>query len=534
MGPREAHVDADYDVAIIGYGPVGQLLSLLLGERGHKTVVIERHENIYGMPRAAHFDDEIARILQAVGIRADSSAFIEPYDNWYEWRNAEGDTLLKVDWRGHGPSWWHTSNFFCQPELERALDARAGSQPAVTIRRGLSALDLSQDEHGVTISVAPAGESHRSAASETVTARYAIGCDGANSVVRERSRMPISDHGFFYDWLIVDMMPGEPMHFDPPAWQLCDPARPTTLVPGGPGRRRWEFMALPGENTEMLNSPETAWELLAPWGLTPENAAMERHTVYRFQARLAQKWRDGRALIAGDAAHLMPPFAGQGMCSGFRDANNLAWRLDLVLRGVTDDSVLDSYGPERGPHVQHFINFSMELGKVICVPDPAKARHRDLSMRASLVNPSPPPPAAPPRLGHGILRPHDSAAGLLSIQSRVKSRDDSGLFDDVAGRGWRILTTSGCRPRLDGRAADVLARLDMRILRLGEKADTDVDLIDLDGRYSGWFAQLGADTVIVRPDFYIYSVTDWNELPKTLAELDSQLPTPARPGSLNS
>jgi len=321
-------MDTTYDVAIVGYGPVGQLLATLLGQRGYRVVVIERYPDIYPMPRAVHFDHEIGRILQAVGIRADTNPIIEPYDDWYEWKNAERETLLKVDWRGVGPSWWHASNFFAQPDLERELDARARQQPTVTLRRGLPAVAVEQNDNGVTLTTETMTSAEPQA--ETVRARYLVGCDGANSTVRTLLGLPVTDLGFFFDWLILDMIPNEPMTFDPPAWQLCDPKRPTTIVPGGPGRRRWEFMALPGEDVNDLNKAETAWEFLQPWGLTPNNAELERHTVYRFQAHWVDRWRSGRVLIAGDAAHLMPPFAGQGMGAGLRDVFNLAWKLDLV------------------------------------------------------------------------------------------------------------------------------------------------------------------------------------------------------------
>ncbi|MBB4935161.1 2-polyprenyl-6-methoxyphenol hydroxylase-like FAD-dependent oxidoreductase [Lipingzhangella halophila] len=162
-----------------------------------------------------------------------------------------------------------------------------------------------------------------------------IGADGANSIVRSWIDPPMSDLGYFHDWLVVDLAScgaDAHRHFTPPAWQLCDPARPTTLVPGGPGRRRFEFMCLEHETPAALAAHDNVWALLAPWGITPENSAVERSAVYTFQARWCDRWRRGRLLLAGDAAHLTPPFAGEGMGSGLRDATNLAWKLDLVTR----------------------------------------------------------------------------------------------------------------------------------------------------------------------------------------------------------
>jgi len=515
-------MDTTYDVAIVGYGPVGQLLATLRGQRGYRVVVIERYADIYPMPRAVHFDHEIGRILQSVDIRADTNPIIEPYDNWYEWRNAERETLLKVDWRGVGPSWWHTSNFFAQPDLERELDARARRQPSVTVRRGMTAVAVEQDADGVTLTTAPMIGAEPQPG--TVRARYLVGCDGANSTIRTLLGLPVTDLGFFFDWLILDMIPNEPMTFDPPAWQLCDPKRPTTIVPGGPGRRRWEFMALPGEDVNDLNKVETAWEFLKPWGLTLDNSVLERHTVYRFQAHWVDQWRSGRVLIAGDAAHLMPPFAGQGMGAGLRDVFNLVWKLDLVLRGAADEKLLDTYGPERSPHVRHFIDMSIELGRVICVPGLEEAAARDRELMAAIADPSlAPAPPPPPRLGPGLLAEDGPQAGLLSIQSRVNYRGEVGLFDDVVGRGWFVLTTTTAELDLPPAAQDVLDRLGARVLRIGAPGAAGVDVGDLDGRYELWFAELGTDTVIIRPDFYVYAATATAELAPTLDALDSRL-----------
>ncbi len=523
-----------YDVAIVGYGPVGQLLSLLLGQRGYRVAVLERFPAAYPLPRAVHLDHEVARILQSVDLRSDRDPVIEPYDDWYQWRNAAGKTLLNVDWRGVGPSWWHTSNFFSQPELERELDLRVQKQPSVTLMRGATVVGLEQDLNGVIVVATASTTDSSTPAEQRVRAQYVVGCDGANSAVRELTGLTTTDIGFPFDWLILDMIPNEPMHFDPPAWQLCDPARPTTIVPGGPGRRRWEFMALPGEDIQDLNRAEKAWELLQPWGLRPDNATLERHAVYRFQARWADQWRQGHILIAGDAAHLMPPFAGQGMCAGLRDVNNLEWKLDLVLRGQADDTLLDSYGPERTPHVRHFIEMSLQLGRVICVPDPEAAAQRDKEMIAGMEDLTLAPLAAePPRLGMGALAAGDPAAGLLSIQSRVGHAGREGLFDDLFGHGWFVLIRA-VLPSLSAKAQATVARLGLRVLTIGDSEDSEdagdsngVDAVDLEGRYAAWFQELQAEAIVVRPDFYVYAaLSSLDEVDETLVTWDGRFPGP--------
>ena len=387
----------DYDVLIVGYGPVGQTLTILLAQQGHRVGVAERWPSAYPRPRAVHYDDEIARIFATAGVGDQVAAISEPSGE-YDWRNAQGRTLIHFDWGTTGPCGWPPANMLAQPRLEDVLAARAESFPSVDVWRGSEAIGLA--DQGVAVEALL----HGLDGDRRVRSRYVVGCDGANSFVRQYLNTTMTDMGFFYDWLILDVIPREQREWRPRNLQICDPQRPTTVVSGGPGRRRWEFMRLPGETIEELNTEQTAWRLLAPWDLHPGNAVLERHTVYTFQARWADRWRLGHILIAGDAAHLMPPFAGQGMCSGIRDAANLAWKLDLVLSGRADDALLDSYASERAAHVRHAIGMSIELGNVICLTDPAAAAARDEILLKADGRPEVAlPPVPPPVLGVGVL-----------------------------------------------------------------------------------------------------------------------------------
>ncbi len=223
----------------------------------------------------------------------------------------------------------------------------------------------------------------------------------------------------------------------------------------------------------------------------------------------------------------MPPFAGQGMCAGLRDVNNLAWKLDLVLRGQADEGLLDTYGPERTPHVRHFAEMSMQLGRVICVPDVESAARRDQEMIAAIQDPTlAPPDAQPPRLGAGALAVDDNAAGLLSIQSRVAYDGREGLFDDLVGHGWFVLTRAALGP-LSTHAQATLVRLGGRVLTIGATGNTDthVDVVDLDGRYVAWFSELQAEAIVVRPDFYVYAALSCvDAVEDTLVALGRQIP----------
>ena len=522
---------SDVDVLIVGYGPVGQALAVQLAQRGHRVEVIERWTEPYPRPRAVHFDDEIARMLAACGLGAELATISEPGDA-YDWQNAQGQTLLHFDWSATGSSGYCSANMFSQPVLERALSDIVGSFDEVQVRRGERAVAIEDTGADVAVTVVDDAGAQR-----TSTARYVVGCDGANSFVRATMDTQVTDLGFFYDWLIVDLVVHDGRAFTPSNLQICDQARPTTRVSGGPGKRRWEFMRLPHETIAELNTEATAWRLLEPWGVTPDNATLERHTVYTFQARWADRWREGRVLIAGDAAHLMPPFAGQGMCSGLRDVANLSWKLDLVLTGRAGDSLLDTYTSERSTHVQHAIGMSVELGHVICLTDPADVAARDVEMLKAGGRPDLALPPLPPAvLGSGVSRT-DSAgalvgpAGQLGRQGRVTdAAGTTGLFDQVVGTGFVLASLVALDDVLDDAARDVLAELGAHVVQFvppgtpHPAAGVATVVADTDGTYADWLGPAGLQAVLVRPDGYLFggfaSVT---ELPAAVAELAAKL-----------
>jgi len=471
-------VSESVDVAVVGYGPVGSALAILLAQRGRTVTVLERWPQPYALPRAVHFDHETGRILQACGIGNAVREISEPADI-YEWRNASGTTLLRFGRSGDGPSGWPASSMFNQPAFERLLEQR-GRDVGVDVRRGVEVTAIETKADDVVVSAADG---------TAVSARFVVGCDGANSTVRSLVAAPVVDLGYFYDWLIVDVILDEPLVFDPINLQICDPTRPTTAVSGGPGRRRWEFMRLPHESLDELNDEARAWELLEPWDVHAGNARLERHAVYTFNARYAEQWRAGRVFLAGDAAHLMPPFAGQGMCSGLRDAANLAWKLDMVLAGHASDALLDTYESERLPSARAAITFSMELGKVICVPDVAEAAARDDSMAAGIGDEPAPAPDLPD-ITSGFIHPSAPHAGTQFVQGA----DAGARFDDVYGNGWRL----------------VVLGADLACIGHDERAWFEaiggrvVALVDPDPLFTKWFAQHETTCALQRPDFYLY------------------------------
>ncbi|MDR2334535.1 MAG: bifunctional 3-(3-hydroxy-phenyl)propionate/3-hydroxycinnamic acid hydroxylase [Burkholderiaceae bacterium] len=495
----------DADVAIVGAGPVGTLLAILLGQRGKRVTLVERWSENYGRPRAVTYDHEIARILATLGIDSENDPAISFHDELYYWKDAKGENLQIVDWQSTSASGWRVRYWFNQPDLEARLTGIASELPTVTQVHGWQGVALAQDPEGVTLTLKRNPEEVGvDGPTRTLRAKFLVGADGANSFVRESLAIENEDKGYFFDWLILDMIPKGPYAVQPAQWQLCDPKRPTTIVPGGPGRRRWEYMVLPGESVEEMQKPERAWELLKPWGLTPDNAVLERSAVYRFQARWAKQWTKGRCAIAGDAAHLMPPFAGEGMCAGVRDAVALGWRLNAILEGRMDVEVLDSYTTERVEHAKHYIDFSQELGKIICIHEEEQAAERDVRMKAELAaRNNAPVPTDICRLGEGAWCKEAAHAGELSVQGFVEANGKHDRFDQAVRHGWLLIALdTDPDSALTAFQHKQLAHLDGVTVKVGQPG-TSCDAVDIEGTYAKWLEAIGARYVLLRPDFYV-------------------------------
>ncbi|WP_078916715.1 bifunctional 3-(3-hydroxy-phenyl)propionate/3-hydroxycinnamic acid hydroxylase [Streptomyces viridochromogenes] len=510
------------DVLVVGYGPVGQVLSLLLARQGWQVTVVERWESPYGLPRATVFDGETARTLAALGLAPAFAEIGEPVDA-YDWRNAEGTRLVRIDFEAVGAQGWPDATTFHQPALEAALTDRAGHVDDLRVLRGHTAVAVRDDGEQVTLTARTADGAER-----TLTASWLVGCDGANSFVRDAMGVGVTDLGFSFDWLLCDVLMDEPRVFTPANTQICDPARPTTAVGSGPGRRRWEFMRLPHETRAELDTTETAWRLLERVDVNPQNATLARHAVYTFGAALADRWRNGRLLLAGDAAHSMPPFAGAGMCSGIRDALNLAWKLDLVLKGRCEPDLLDTYDVERRSHVRRTVEMSVQLGKIICVTDAEEAARRD----AALTSGRTPDRPVVHALRDGFL--HRTVGmvaapptGSLIPQGRVTRNGVTGLFDETVGTGFVLLGTEDpARALTDGQRA-LLDGLGTHMVHLVPAGDPDPSpgaTVDLDDVYLPFCASARARFVLVRPDYHIFGVArGTRELGQLLEQLARQL-----------
>ncbi|GAA2354092.1 bifunctional 3-(3-hydroxy-phenyl)propionate/3-hydroxycinnamic acid hydroxylase [Streptomyces violaceusniger] len=522
------------EVLIVGYGPVGQLLSVLLAQRGRRVTVVERWPEPYRHPRAVGFDSEAARILASAGIGDSLDKFTEPARD-HAWQNTKGETLIDHEVADRGHCTWPEALSAYQPALESALIEHGATLPPLRILRGYEAVGLADDGDHVTLTVVgPDGDK------TDLTALWVVGCDGANSLVRTGVGTTMTDLDFSYDWLICDVRLHEHREFRPNNLEICDPARPRTAVSAGPGHRRYEFMRVPADDPEHFGTVESAWELLRLFDVTPDNGVLDRHAVYTFQARWAERWRTGRMLLAGDSAHLMPPFAGQGMCSGFRDAANLAWKLDLVLGGHAAPTLLDTYTTERRAHVRHAVEMSVGLGRVVCMADPAAAADRDAAMLAARkrnIGPSAARRSVVKPLVDGLLHRDDQGrpapyAGQAGPQWRVRRAGTTGLFDDVVGTGFVLLHTEDVVPALDARRLKFLDSIGTRLVRM-VPADTPTaslrprDALDVEGRYLPYLSEMDSLAVLVRPDFYLFGIArDEDELLVLVDDLATQLSPP--------
>src|SRR5690349_17713627 len=368
-----------YDVLIVGYGPVGATLAGLLVRHGLSVAVAEQAPGVYDRPRAITLDHEVMRVFQACGVAHEVEKFTAPHPGTH-YLGVDGQVIRIYDPQPPPhPLGWVPSGTFVQPEVEavlRAGVARSG-RADVFLSTQVVAFAPQADRVDVTLRASDGGTER------TVAARYVVGCDGANSFVRRRLGIGHKDLAFDEWWMVVDVRLKGPVELPKKCIQYCRPSRPSTFIVGPGDLRRWEIKLLPGESPEQFGRPEN---VAAQLGRFVDPAAIEiwRSAVYRFHALVAERWRAGRVFLAGDACHQTPPFMGQGMCAGIRDAANLAWRLALVLRAGAHDGLLDTYEVERKPHVEALVGFAKKAGEVIGELDVAAARARDALLRGQL------------------------------------------------------------------------------------------------------------------------------------------------------
>ena len=527
------------DVAIVGNGPVGIVLANLLASYGMSVIMVERHFSRYPTSRAGHVDGEIFRVFQRLGIAHDAE-LISRAALSYEMLTPDLESLMKIVVSETGSS-WKSDYLLYLPQLETILHERA-MKLGVQLYMGMTACSLEQDNNKAVLTVratkALDSDSDVQRASKelgeerhVIEARYVIGADGAGSFVRDQMGVGKHDMGFPpIDNLVLDFEHNDPDRDYPllqENYQILDIKRPQLAGRwGGSHWSRFEFARNPGETRDYLESDEVCWKTLGRWGVKPEHGRIGRRAVYTFAGSLTEKWRVGRLLLVGDSAHTMPPFMGQGMCSGLRDAVNLSWKLKAVLDGDADEKFLDTYELERSPHVAQLTKMSMKLGSTIMITDPMEGKKRDDLLRSGKM-PRPPPF---PRLTTGLVRNPDSpdatdVDGRPGPQARVVHGRDIKRLDDFQKPGWKLISRHPISDTLfNPEQKALLSALQVQFAHVSRGASTDTGYLDLDGEYDMWYRNNGRKAFLQRPDNYIFGcVKVLEELPKLVDELSEQL-----------
>ncbi|CAL9662875.1 putative NADH-specific resorcinol 4-hydroxylase [Streptomyces sp. enrichment culture] len=475
-------------VVIVGGGPVGVTAALLLARQGVRSLVLERHQDVYPLPRAVAADDEARRILQAAGVGGEFTAIARPA-NGLRLLDARHRVMAEFRRTGQGLHGYPQTSMFDQPELERVLRDALARRPECEFRGGVEVTGIGPD------TASPVRVAYRDDDGEhELWADAVLGCDGANSLTREAIGAVWEDLRFEERWTVIDVRTDADVRCWEGVDQVCDPDRPATFMRVGEDRYRWEFR-LRGEQ-------ETVRELVAPWlpPLYEGDFEVVRETQYTFRARVADRWRSGRVFLLGDAAHLTPPFIGQGLCSGLRDAYNLIWKLARVLRQGGDERLLDTYESERKPHARHVIRLAVAMGWAMTGGQDGAAAIRRRALAAACRIPGltelagrdlSPPLTAGPLVWRGIRR---GLAGTHCPQPWVSAGGLRARLDEVLGDSFAVLTASEPGPSLTALAHG-----------LGVHAVPVDDLGD-DGTLAAWLRSGRADAVLLRPDRVVMDV----------------------------
>ncbi|MBT0670062.1 bifunctional 3-(3-hydroxy-phenyl)propionate/3-hydroxycinnamic acid hydroxylase [Novosphingobium profundi] len=477
-----------YDTVIVGCGPVGATAANLLGRSGLRVLVLEKELEHYPLPRAVHLDHEMMRLFQSAGVIDRVAGDMVATDGHLHVGADHGVIRYMGTVGKPKPYGWSNDYFFYQPELEAHLREGLGELETVELRLGATFTALAQDDEGVTVRFQQDG------AEQVATTRWVIATDGARSAVRKGLCVALDDLDFEEPWLVVDAEVEGPVSFPEIAGvpadadlqrlsvMMCDPARPATIVPGRGNHRRWEFMLLPGEDDTAMMAPEKVQELVGAW-MKDVPHAIVRAATYRFHGLVAEQWQVGNVFLAGDAAHQTPPFFGQGMCHGLRDVANLAWKMAAIVNEGAEAALLETYQPERDPHVRAVIGAAVAAGRYICELDPAKAAQRDGEIRAK-ARAGETAHDLIPALATGVIHAGSPAAGARFVQPILA---DGRKLDDFTGGGWRLFV----RDAAVAGEASWASRWDASQLPDG-------------GAVLAWLDAQDVDAVLLRPDHCVF------------------------------
>ena len=520
----------NFDVAIVGFGPAGEMLASLLGQQGHSIVVFDKFPEPYGLPRMSTLDGEIARVLQHASDPNAALAESLPQRTVELW-GADGEKKGFFDWNyKRGGHWSHLS--LHQPNIERAMEERIAEHPNVEVRWGRKVTELQADGALYSLTTRPSGDSGQAdsgdAGVETITAKYVVGMDGTNGFVRDAIGIDVEvlhhhdDRWILTDYDVVKPLPNDLEHriyFD------LDYDQPYFFAPNGVGRVRTDVRMLPDDDAETEGVEERGLDFLEKRvGIPRDHVRQSRRKIYSFRSQIASGMRRGNVFIGGDSAHAMTPYMGQGACCAMRDSANLSWKLDLVLRGLVDESILDTYETERLGHSRFFVEGSLAAYKMVNPASPEEAAGRDGFLKSTGGNVTPPIPP----LRDGILRKtvdgeYGSEAGAVAPQGVVEIGGQQALLDDIIGSGFHLISTLDLEEALGAERVSRLDELGVKRVKVGG----DGGAVDADSTYADYFDRHNATTLLSRPDVYVFGIS--SGVPDSVALVDdllAQLPRP--------
>lgn len=500
----------DVEVAIVGAGPVGLMVANLLGAAGTQVAVLEANRGLLGLPRAIAYDAETLRLFALIGLLGDIEQCLikNPHVRHL---NSRGRVLMQADMPAQGPYGQSSLGTFYQPDFERVLLRGLERFETVRVLFGHQVTSLLQGDEDAVLSITT-----RSGPA-SLRAKFVVGCDGGTSRMRDLLGAKLVGSTYAQRWLVVDaIVRGHQVN------QIsfyCDPSRPRVELPAVGERVRWEFMQLPGETEEELKNDDLITKLIVE-STRYREVEIERKAVYTFHARVADRWRNGRGFLAGDAAHLMPPFAGQGMNGGMKDAVNLAWKLSSVLKGFAKETILDSYQQERAPVVRKMVEVSRRLGAIIMPTNRVAAAFRDAvlaclntsrAFRAFIGRGGVVPP---PAIGRSLLTTtgSDGLVGQMMLQPTVATPEGSFPLDTFQPcHQWMVLGV-GVDPitMLSARDRNILGVLGVRSVCINGRREwpQTLELQCNDAAFDAWLKRHAVRAVLVRPDRFIASRLD--------------------------